>query len=88
MREVLTRALTLAQGQVPNIQDVTPHTFRHSFATHLLQEGVDIRVLQLLLGHSSLSSTEIYTHLTKPTENDLRGRIESILNQAANGELS
>ena len=84
----LRRALTLAQGQVPNIQDVTPHTFRHSFATHLLQEGVDIRVLQLLLGHSSLSSTEIYTHLTKPTENDLRGRIESILNQAANGELS
>ena len=43
-----------------------PHTFRHCYATHLMEQGVDIRVIQLLLGHSSLSSTMIYTRLTEP----------------------
>jgi site-specific recombinase XerD len=58
---------------------ISPHSLRHSFATHLLERGVNIRVIQKLLGHRSLRSTEIYTHVAATYVRDTRSPLDDLL---------
>ena len=69
--------LARAEAQLP--EGTVVHTLRHSYATHLLEEGVSIRLISAYLGHASLETTPIYTHLTAVNETSARAAVARLL---------
>ena len=87
-RGSLEKLFTRAKERAGIRKSVSPHSLRHAFATHLLERGVNIRVIQRLLGHRSLRSTEIYTHVAESYVRDTKSPLDDLLPDVERSELT
>jgi integrase/recombinase XerD len=78
-RDTLGQTFRKVAREADITRRVTPHSLRHSYATRLLESGVDTRIVQILLGHASISTTAVYTHLTEPTRSSLKGILDKLM---------
>jgi integrase/recombinase XerD len=76
---VLSRTFAAAVAAAGIQRGVTPHALRHSYATRLIENSIDTRVVQILLGHASIATTAIYTHLTTPTRASLQSLLDRLM---------
>ena len=86
-RASLEKLFARAKERAGIRKPVSPHSLRHAFATHLLERGVNIRVIQRLLGHRSLRSTEIYTHVAESYVRDTKSPLDDLLPDVEGVEL-
>ena len=75
-KTTIIKAIQKARNSTGLAKTITPHVFRHSFATHLLEDGVNIRTVQTLLGHKDVKVTEVYTHVMDKNISDVRSPLE------------
>ena len=77
-KSALNKSISKARVKSGIVKRVTPHVFRHRFATHLLENGTNIRVVQKLLGHNDVKTTEIYTHVMNKSFKDVQSPLENL----------